>query len=125
MDKGVTPAFLCFLEGLETMDSRWKEVLEKARGDFGSFAWTEAMSLPAEQVLVHLLYRHIAPCVYDGRVAERLRFCLLAAETVFRAALALAPLRGKEAWAEAARLFSGEVEYSDENLEACLEEVAF
>ncbi|MBQ5427616.1 MAG: hypothetical protein IIT51_03590, partial [Oscillospiraceae bacterium] len=73
-----------------------------------------------EQLLCALLCRHLAGALEDGAYRERVLLCLLSLEIIFRASAVL-EMEGREALIEAARLFSGEIEYSDENVGALLD----
>lgn len=109
----------CFLE-LETLDPAWPELLKKA-GEMPKEEYlTPDMEKPAEQIFCYLISRHIPGALEDGAVSERILFCMLGLEVIFRTAAVL-PVNGKEALAEAARLFSGEIEYSDENMDQILD----
>lgn len=72
-----------------------------------------------EQLLHYFVFRYLCDAVYDDKIKERLRFC--ADSTVFIAALAAGIKKQTGSVSlfdieEAARVFSSEVEYSDENM---------
>ena len=73
---------------------------------------------PLARLRAHLIYRHLADALYDGRIAERVRL-------VDRAfARITAAWNGKTVsdLIEQTRLFSNEVECDDEKLEQLLTE---
>lgn len=105
---------------LEVLDPAWPEWLRTLAGHLEEAWLPEAMEKPAEQLLCYLLCRHLPGTLEDGAYAERVLFCLLSLELICRVATVL-PLEGKAALAEAARLFSGEIEYSDENIGCILD----
>lgn len=105
---------------LETLDPEWPGLVKKAEQHLGKPWLCADMEKPAEQLLCYLLCRHIPGTLEDGAYRERVLFCLLSLELIGRVAAVL-PLEGKEAYAEAARRFSGEIEYSDENIQCMLD----
>ena len=111
-----------FME-LEVLDPVWRELLGRVRAGLDAPWRMDGMEKPAEQLLCSLLCRHIAGALDDGAFRERVLFCLLALEIIFRTADVL-DMEGKAALAEAARLFSGEIEYSDENIGALLDRLS-
>ena len=119
----------CFLE-LERLDEAWTQVLESlkahaSRADHAGFAaHMAARQTEYEQLVVYLIYRHMANapdlCEAAARAAfAAVSYCLL------QAAGAVQWTRtGRftfEDQVELARLFSAEIEYSDENLYQLLE----
>lgn len=84
----------------------------------------EWLQIPMEQLLFYLISRHLPPALQDGLEEARLRFCLLM-QRLISALCALRLGRGQqmeiEDFVEICRLFSGEIEYSQENMDALLE----
>lgn len=76
--------------------------------------------IPLEQFGVYLLTRHIPGAADDGMVKER---CLLAAAGILLAGTALAECeeRSFDTLCDIVRVFSSEIEYSEENTDAFLE----
>jgi len=114
--------YLPLLLQLEYMEDAWPHLLrllqerpERWKGkDLPS--WLE---IPMEQLLFYLFYRHLSPALDDGLYEERLRFCLL----MYQLICALCALQGEmdlSGLVEFARLYSAEMEYSDENIGAVL-----
>ncbi len=133
----LTPDYACtllefFLE-LDCLDDRWKALLLEAKGRVQDIL-AEGLSLLAEQekrlyewehVAVYLLYRYFTEAIYDGDVMTRGRLV-----TVCLTLLAL--LAGYTALTEGyteekrdilLRLFSREIEYCPENMEALYEAI--
>lgn len=111
-----------FLKGLERLDETWTDRLDAAS------ALPEAgpdpeWDIPFEQLLTCLLYRHIPGALEDGRLAERIAFCALMTE-LLRILFAAQPRQDMDGLVELSRLFSSEIEYSDENIEAILDALA-
>lgn len=99
-------------ERLERLDEEWTRVLEKIKSDGESdFALEPEAS---EQLLWYFVFRHLYGALDDGRYAERTAFAVLCLKMVEKAA-------EYKGIFEAARLFSSETEYSDENIEALLD----
>ncbi len=118
---------------LERMDEAWtarlEDLLQGERDEAGFERYMAARQAEYEQLLVYLIYRH-APC--GAAVETALAACLCFVERSYALLRAL----GARAWTkdgifdldgqvELARLFSSEIEYSDENsailLDECLE----
>lgn len=99
-----------FLLTLERMDEDWTRLLHRLRELPPS-----AEEIPAEpyaRLCAYFVYRHLLAGGEDA-LAPRLRFCVFACRLLHTLAR-LTPL------AEALRLFSAEIEYSDENVEKLL-----
>lgn len=116
----LTEDHLDLLMELEVLDPAWHGILTRMHAALSAPWLTEGMEKPAEQLLCALLCRHLAGALEDGAYRERVLLCLLSLEIIFRAAAVL-ETEGREALIEAARLFSGEIEYSDENVGALLD----
>ena len=97
-------------EKLERLDEGWSVVLEKIKTDENAPPLEETAK---EQLLCYFVFRHLAGVLDDGRLGERAAFAALGCYMVEKAAAHIGLL-------EAARLYSSEVEYSDENTEALL-----
>lgn len=107
--------------GLERLDDKWTEVLNSlSENDAASFrAHMKDRMTEYEQLLCYLIYRHFAnaPDVYDA--AARAAFAALIYKLIFFAGAASFKKNGGfdiSDQIELCRLFSSEVEYSDENL---------
>lgn len=100
-----------FFMGLECLDPARDEILAKITDDLPEIY---DHPLPYEQLLVYFLYRHLAPAVEDGMYAARTAFAVLSTRMI----CAMTAVTGD--LADMARLYSSEVEYSEENLEEIL-----
>jgi len=96
---------------LECLDPSRNEVLEKITDDLPE---TYENPLPYEQLLVYFLYRHLAPATDDGMYAARTAFAVLSTRMI----RAMEAVTGD--LADMARLYSSEVEYSEENMDEIL-----
>lgn len=99
---------------LERLDSEWDKCLERlAEADVLPSALSD---IELEQLAVYFVYRHLSGSTFDGTFGERLGFCLLSVKIID----ALCALCGRSG-ADIARMYSSEIEYSDENIQALLE----
>lgn len=116
---GLTPPedWVETLLSLERLDESWTRLLESVPA-----VLPEAPAdweIPLEQLLCYFLYRHLPGALEDDDVPGRMALCAFATRCVRDAALSAGiPL------AEAARMFSAEVEYSEENIGALLDAMA-
>lgn len=105
---------------LERLDERWTPMLEKLARE-GKTAPVPAVSdVEWEQLLVYFLYRHFLAAWEDGDVGSKAGFAVLSV----RLLRCLKGLYPHVELAELARMYSAEVEYSTENLEAIFGELA-
>lgn len=91
---------------LECLDPARDEVLAKITDDFPE---SYDNPVPYEQLLVYFLYRHLAQAMDDGMFAARTAFAVLSTRMI----RAMEAVTGD--LADMARLYSSEVEYSEEN----------
>lgn len=112
---------------LERLRESWSDILnqlKEASEEDLILKDEKKWELPFEQLLHYFTFRHIAGAVDDGRLRERVLF---AAESVCFIGWLCAVFEKKnkhfsiEDMTEIARMFSSEVEYSDENMERLLE----
>ncbi len=102
-----------FLLDLERLDERWAQVLQRLHEPEQPI--DPRWEIPLEQLMCYLLFRHLAGALEDGDVQGRVAYCALM-WTLLRRML-------RNDLMELARLYSSEIEYSDENLDAVLEEI--
>lgn len=104
-----------FYLGLERLEAEWTTQLERLK-DFTAFSVPDMTE--CEQLLVYFLYRHIPECYDDYDADSKILFAILSTEI-------LGTLAGEnvENLLELARLYSAEIEYSDENLELIYDEL--
>lgn len=107
------PHWQRFLGQLERLDDAWLDVL--ARLSEPQQVVESCWEIPLEQLLCYLLFRHLAGALEDGDVQGRVAYCCLM-WYLLRQML-------RNDLPEIARLYSSEIEYSDENMEAILEEI--
>lgn len=123
--------------GLERLDPAWDDMLDAIsplkiaaapRGlsdrhpDPFGVASTEAKSLSAayERFCIYLLYRHLPGALDDEDVPGRVAFCVLST-WVLAALCAAKPGCTLDDCANFARMYSAEIEYSEDNIAALLD----
>lgn len=93
---------------LEILDKKWEEILHKFRQSKEKIH--NADDLLSENLLVYFVYRHLCEALWEGDLAEKLRLCLHMTEAV----RSIYEYVGED-FCEIARMYSAEIEYSDEN----------
>ncbi|MBQ3011095.1 MAG: flagellin lysine-N-methylase [Oscillospiraceae bacterium] len=102
--------------GLERLDEGWTAALETLKQAFvpKQFPlWENAF----EQLLVYFLYRHCPTALYDGDLESKVAFAVLSVQML----MWLCEAKEDTDFAdllEFVRMYSGEIEYSDENPDA-------
>ncbi len=94
-----------FYQNLERLDPLWGDFLQNMKED------QRRDPVALEQLAGYFVYRHLAGGLEDGRLRERLLFAVLSVQMIRALPCDLL---------EAARMYSSEIEYSDENLECIL-----
>lgn len=101
---------------LERLDPDWDAYIDRlALSETIPTEW----ELPFEQLSVYFLYRHLPAGLEDGLFRERILFAVLSVRLI-AALFATASNQTMETLIELARLYSSEIEYSDENIEYLL-----
>ncbi len=98
---------------LERLDPAWDAILT------ASPAQREEDEIALEQLAVYFVYRHLSDALEDGRLRERLLFAVLSVQMLRR----LYAANPQISLAELARMYSAEIEYSEENTKMLLEEL--
>lgn len=123
-----------FLLTLERLDTEWERVLSFAKisvDDLTEERFREHMEARAhewEQLLVYLIWRHMATAADTEDASYRCAFAVLSYYILYAAALGMFSENGSftfEDMTELCRLYSSELEYSVENTEAVLDELYF
>ena len=76
--------------------------------------------MPFLQLAAYFLYRHLPGALDDGAYQERALFALVSCR-ILQHMLAAKENPARDDLAELARMYSAEIEYSDENLSAMLD----
>ncbi len=108
---------------LERLDESWTaclEKLQKADIDEAAFnAFLRAHERECRNLGNYFVFRHFFAALDDGDIASKAAFAVLSVKII----MALACI-GADSIAECARMYSSEIEYSDENLYAIWDELA-
>ena len=115
---------------LEMLDEDWGKLIEKAKNEVPDFAefdrYIRGRETEYEQFLIYLIYRHFANAPdFDSAVSRGL-FAVLSFELLHLLGAVIFTEKGGftlDDQIELARLFSSEIEYSDENLYTILDEI--
>ena len=100
---------------LERLDENWTAALECLQSEFSPKEFPQ-WEIALEQLLVYFLYRHLPAALYDGDVASKIAFAVLS--TCMIAWLCAAKDECSfDDLLEFVRMYSSEIEYSDENPE--------
>ncbi len=97
------PERLCYLEEKTQED------------DIPDTAW--------EQLAHYFIYRHLSDALYDDSLYERIAFCIISVK-IIRLMLSGCESISLDTLIDTARLFSSEIEYSDENIDTVLDELS-
>ncbi len=103
---------------LERLDSTWTNELDILK----NADITSKSSLPDEpfeQLLVYFIYRHLPESMYDLRFSERIAFSVISVMIIYT--LCAAQDGDMKNLADIARMYSAEIEYSEENINKLLE----
>ena len=112
--------------GLERLDEEWTNKLNKLHGrEFVGCKMKDGRIAAAlEQLLVYFVFRHLSDGIYDGKLYERAAFAVLSMRIICAVGVYAVSADEKldvPSLIEAARMYSLEIEYSDENIEGLLE----
>ena len=102
-----------------TVEDGWMERLQLFSQAESIPCLEDEWEIPFEQLLCYFVYRHFSGSLEDGRLKERILFSVLGAFII--AGLFQMEEKTIEQLVEIARLYSSEIEYSEENTEALLE----
>lgn len=115
-----------FLLKLERLDNKWTDILKEVNtcSDLANISLPSYFDTVVEQLLVYFTYRHLSDCLDDGRLTQRANFVVFSYKIIeILCKFHLSKYR-KITYSditEYARLYSSEIEYSEENIEAILE----
>ena len=124
--------WLPFIQDLEILDSVWPKLLTELSKCREQIDWTgfddhmKDRQIEYEQLLVYLIYRHMANAPSLDDADARAAFAVLGYRLVHALGAAIFTLRGTftfEDQLELVRLFSSEIEYCEDNLYAILDEL--
>lgn len=106
-----------FYRSLERLDTGWSALLDRleAAGDsVDIIPYLSEHETAFEQLLVYFLHRHFLKAYDDGDVTSKAAFAVLSTRVI----LTLCAIDPAAELTEYARMYSSEIEYSEENLDA-------
>ncbi len=118
-----------FLLSLERLDNKWTDILNEVKqsADFSNTVLPPYFEIAAEQLLLYFTYRHLSGYLDDGRLSQRAGFITFSYKTIKILCKYHLNRYGTLSYddiAEYARLYSSEIEYSEENTETILEKLS-
>ena len=125
--------WISFLNNLEHLENNWSTILksiliEHNKIDLASFNnYMNGREIEYEQLCVYMLYRHLSNAVDDIDFIARIKFVALAYHLLHSIGAYIFSSTNNftfEDQIELMRLFSAEIEYSDENLDIILDELS-
>ncbi len=101
---------------LERLDNCWDELLKRARKrDDIQFTFTYSNENTIKNLFTYFIYRHLGEAIYDGNFKSRLLFAVLSC------CMIIALNNVNPDIQEVARMYSSEIEYSNENVNTLIE----
>ena len=104
-------------KNLERLDTAWDEYLDgiiKINTDI-----KRELEIPSEQLIWYFIYRHLSGAIDDFMFCERIQFAILSCY-VINSVNKTGTINEMQ---QVARMYSSEIEYSDENVEILLEKL--
>ena len=104
-------------KNLERLDAQWDTYLDsitQIRDDI-----PEKLEVPCEQLIWYFIYRHLSGAIDDFMFCERIQFAILSCY-VINSVNKTGTINEMQ---QVARMYSSEIEYSDENVEILLEKL--
>ena len=107
---------------LEQLDPAWDSHIERLStlGSRGSQESLHTFDTAFEQFCVYLLYRHLPGALEDDDVPGRVAFCVLSTQVLMSLCAAKADCTTADVL-DFARMYSAEIEYSEDNIAALLD----
>ena len=112
------------LLSLERLDAQWTCELATLQNVAKAQWLPSSFDTALEQLTCYLLFRHLPGALDDGEIESRLAFCLLIPLLISTIGAEKGDAFTLEDFWELCRMFSSEIEYSDENLLAILDELS-
>lgn len=115
-----------FFLSLERLDEGWTNALQSfKKAGSEEFSMTFDDPMPVSQLATYFLFRHVPDAISDGNLASKVKFAVLGALFIHTLAVTLKDNYNgyRDALQDFSRMFSSEIEYSDENLDAVIDEL--
>ncbi len=104
-------------KGIEHLDPTWENHLKNLNSIETDIP--QILELPCEQLIWYFIYRHLSGALEDFLFAERVQFAILSCYVI----ISLNKSKSLSEMLEIARMYSAEIEYSDENVNALLDKL--
>lgn len=105
---------------LERLDNKWSDYLLYIKNGIETDFYDNSLDSAYEQLIVYLLFRHFSDCQYDEMITQRILYSVL----IYKMLRSMNKSNTLEELIEIARLYSCEIEYSDENLNKILKSLS-
>ena len=109
--------WISIYKNLERLDPAWGKYLDSIT--YISEDIPEGLETPCEQLIHYFIYRHFSGAVEDFLFGERVQFAVLSCYII----TSLNKSKSVTEMLEIARMYSSEIEYSDENIDILLEKL--
>ena len=101
---------------LEKLDAAWDKYLHRIKDGIWGYTTDASLDIAYEQLVVYLIFRHFLDCQYDDKIQERVLFSVL----IYKTIKTMNRSNSLEELLEIARIYSCEIEYSDQNINELL-----
>ncbi len=104
---------------LERLDKTWTDILLYTKNCLDKtdiWHFIDEYSIAAEQLIIYFLYRYTTKAVYENMTVEWIAFAILSCYMIFIIAAANGA-KNIDDICNIARMYSAEIEYSDENID--------
>ena len=109
-----------FYLSLEILNDKWIELLNKLKTGIQKEK-PDNFDFYGENIVCYFLYRHLSNAIYDGNLKGWLSFAILGYKMI--KALCQMECNSFDDLVEYARLYSSEIEYSQENIDALINQL--
>jgi len=104
---------------LERLDDKWTGMLEKIKDFSFDGRIFDEFPIAFEQLAVYFIFRHLTEALYDGEYDKRVKFAIASCYLIG----AMSAESGFEKLSDVARMYSSEIEYSDENIKEIMKRI--
>ena len=101
---------------LEILDDDWMTLLSKLKSsEITQITLSNSLNNELKNLLIYFIYRHLSESIYDGKFNGRLLFAILSCYMISTLTITNHKIE------DIARMYSSEIEYSDENLSSLID----
>lgn len=109
-----------FYSSLEILDEKWLNLLDRLKFSKSNIT-PDNFQLYGENLLCYFIYRHLSNALLDGAISKWLSFAILSYNMILE--LVKMEYHSFDDIVEYSRLYSSEIEYSQENIDAIINEI--